>query len=598
VLSQPKRFALLAYLAVESNLTPVDREALKFLFWPDKASGNASTNLRKALFFLRQHLGADTIVSVGTRLAVAQQHLQCDVLRGRHTWTTETMDLSGIEFLDGFHFRSASQGWDRWVDRVRDAVNGGRERDLSPLASASFSPSRLRIIVLPFSSPPEHEAMALGFGLEVADRLRTQGFPVLSPSVHPDEAPTDLSVSHPTKGDMALRGVVEVTEEGLAVSVVVSDTHSQTQVWGDRYTASGSAMPLAEQVALALVSRLRGSPRRSGRPEAASTDIQAYMDYLRGRASEWGPTSSILGAIGHYEAATRRDPGFAEAYARTAHALVVLRLTSVSADAGSLDRAERAAMKALEHDPFEPLAHAARADLHMIKWQWDDARTHYEAAVRFGPTYPRPRAMYSAFLLGQGEFERAVDQATLLTQLDPGSPDTWVSLGFALFYRGEFQRALEAHDQALALAPSHPWALMEIAWNLSMLEEHHAAAEQARIALRVVDSRDHWALATMGWVLGRAGALDEANRLFRILTTVAESFEVDALSMAVIHLAVDDLEAAIAWTQRISRGAPQGCWILPASRQFLRPIADDRRVQATISRILGGQTDRTSTRST
>ena len=62
VVSQPKRFGLLAYLAVEGARRPRGRDELLALFWPDLDEAHARRALTYALYFLRRELGEGIIV--------------------------------------------------------------------------------------------------------------------------------------------------------------------------------------------------------------------------------------------------------------------------------------------------------------------------------------------------------------------------------------------------------------------------------------------------------------------------------------------------------------------------------------------------------
>ncbi len=56
VLRQPKRLALLAYLALPRPGTWHRRDTLLSVFWPEADAGRGRTALRNALYVLRQHL--------------------------------------------------------------------------------------------------------------------------------------------------------------------------------------------------------------------------------------------------------------------------------------------------------------------------------------------------------------------------------------------------------------------------------------------------------------------------------------------------------------------------------------------------------------
>src|SRR3982750_998351 len=79
LLAQPKRVALLVYLAVESRNGPVSRDRLLALFWPESDSAHARNTLSQALHHLRQSLDADVIVAEGANaVRVRADALWCD----------------------------------------------------------------------------------------------------------------------------------------------------------------------------------------------------------------------------------------------------------------------------------------------------------------------------------------------------------------------------------------------------------------------------------------------------------------------------------------------------------------------------------------
>jgi hypothetical protein len=79
VLSQPRRTALLCYLALGSPRGFRSRDTLYAVFWPEHGAEQARHALRQALYFLRRHLGAAAVVSRGDgSLGVAPDRVRCD----------------------------------------------------------------------------------------------------------------------------------------------------------------------------------------------------------------------------------------------------------------------------------------------------------------------------------------------------------------------------------------------------------------------------------------------------------------------------------------------------------------------------------------
>lgn len=135
VLTQPKRLALLAFLAVERPRDFHSRDRLLALFWPESDPERARNALRQSLHYLRRSLGDGVIVSRGDReVGVEPGALRCDAVAfddaiesGRHA---EALDLYQGDFLAGLYVDDAP-AVERWIEdtRVRfrrDAVAAAR----------------------------------------------------------------------------------------------------------------------------------------------------------------------------------------------------------------------------------------------------------------------------------------------------------------------------------------------------------------------------------------------------------------------------------------------------------------------------------------
>lgn len=127
VLAQPKRFAVLFYLAM-ADCAFQRRDTLFGLFWRDTDQAHARAALNQALYFLRQELGHDAVVSRGNdEVAVDADLLWCDALVFEKALDAgdreEALELYRGELLPGF-FPSDSPGWERWLDAERDRLRG------------------------------------------------------------------------------------------------------------------------------------------------------------------------------------------------------------------------------------------------------------------------------------------------------------------------------------------------------------------------------------------------------------------------------------------------------------------------------------------
>src|SRR5688572_21184908 len=78
--AQPKRVALLAYLALMSDRAPVRRDTLLALFWPELGDEEARRALRQALHYLRRVVGDNVLVGAGEELSVSSDRFRCDAV--------------------------------------------------------------------------------------------------------------------------------------------------------------------------------------------------------------------------------------------------------------------------------------------------------------------------------------------------------------------------------------------------------------------------------------------------------------------------------------------------------------------------------------
>jgi predicted ATPase/DNA-binding SARP family transcriptional activator/Tfp pilus assembly protein PilF len=123
VLAQPKRSALLAYLAVEGGAGFHRRDTLINLFWPDSPMERARRSLNQALYGLRQSLGEGVIASCGDgTLTVDRTLFWCDAVEFETALAedrlTDALELYRGVLLEGF-FVSGAPEFENWLDLDR-----------------------------------------------------------------------------------------------------------------------------------------------------------------------------------------------------------------------------------------------------------------------------------------------------------------------------------------------------------------------------------------------------------------------------------------------------------------------------------------------
>ena len=121
--AQPKRIALLTYLLMAAGRTPVRRDVLLALFWPEFGDDEGRRALRQALHYLRRVIGDDVFETSGDELKVRDGAVACDAIEFDRLidadQPAEALELYRGDFFTGFHVDDVSADYEEWVDRTR-----------------------------------------------------------------------------------------------------------------------------------------------------------------------------------------------------------------------------------------------------------------------------------------------------------------------------------------------------------------------------------------------------------------------------------------------------------------------------------------------
>ena len=129
VLRQPKRLALLAYLALAASDGFRRRDQIVGLFWPDPDPLHARTQLRKALHGLRATIGAEAFLTRGDEeVRLDTKMVWCDAVAFRRhcnarEWT-EALALYRGDLLEGLFPGGVGEEFETWLAEQRAGLRG------------------------------------------------------------------------------------------------------------------------------------------------------------------------------------------------------------------------------------------------------------------------------------------------------------------------------------------------------------------------------------------------------------------------------------------------------------------------------------------
>ena len=148
---QPKRLALVAYLAAARPRGPQRRDTIVALLWPEHDEARARAALRQTLHAIRKALGPDSIISHGLEaVELSAIEVACDAVEFEAAAAAEdherALEVYG-EFLPGLHL-SDCPDFERWVDAERKRLRATAASSAWILAERAASSRSSDAIIL------------------------------------------------------------------------------------------------------------------------------------------------------------------------------------------------------------------------------------------------------------------------------------------------------------------------------------------------------------------------------------------------------------------------------------------------------------------
>jgi TolB-like protein/Flp pilus assembly protein TadD len=330
--------------------------------------------------------------------------------------------------------------------------------------NTSPSAGRVSIAVLPFltlGSGSTDDYFADGLTEDIIDALgRFSDVSVLSPkSVSPYKGKTlrPQDIGRELKVRYLAEGSVRRSPERIRVAVRLTDASAGTLLWADQYdTAPDSIFAVQDNITRhitgALAVRLTNveQARAAAKPPSS---LEAYDLVLRGRDFLSRVTrAATSNARRMFEQAAELDPNYAAAYVGLGRVdLTAVALGWTADPAGTLQRAESFARKAIGIDEFNPAAHVLLGRTYSRLGEYDRALDALRRAMALNPSNPDSYAGLGDSLLWTGDLEGAIAALETAEQLDPKlSTEDLFNLGTAYFLAGRGPDAVRAFERTVA----------------------------------------------------------------------------------------------------------------------------------------------------
>lgn len=317
-----------------------------------------------------------------------------------------------------------------------------------PGQSSTDSPS---VAVLPFlnmSADAEQEYFSDGITEEIINALvrvpgikvaaRTSVFAFKGQEKDIRAIGDELDVTHVVEGSVRSDG------KQLRITAQLIQVKDGFHLWSETFDRERvNIFAIQEEIAAAIAGVLNEQlGANTVKQEAPRISVQAYDDYLRGRAHLRARSDADL------EQAYQLFLKVTEAYPDYAPAWAALAITADVTDQDAA--AERAAQRALAIDPDNVDALDALGSVYRDAWRWQEAEALFNRALAIDPDSAELLEDVAEFMASTGRVKEQLELAERGYAIDPYLDPLVDVYAGALITAGQTGQALEVWDRALA----------------------------------------------------------------------------------------------------------------------------------------------------
>ncbi len=347
-------------------------------------------------------------------------------------------------------------------------------------------------------------------------------------------------------------GRVQQLGETLIIKAELIDIAHESQLWGEQYRKRlTDIFALQEEISCEISEKLRlrlTGEEKKKLVKRYTENAEAYQLYLKGRyCTHKRTTDWIKKGIKHFQQAIDLDPNYALAYAGLADAYAFLgSSTGGYAPRETYPKAKKAALQALELDDTLGEAHSSLGFFRLLfDWDFTAAEREYKRAIELSPNYANAHDGYGFYLKATGQHEAAIRECKLAQQLDPLSPFTTLSLGWAYYFARDFDQSLAQGRKVLELDPNLGFAHWHVGMGYRQKGRFDEAIVSLRKAVNLAGGSPNF-IAHLGHAYAVAGKQREARQMLAELERLAKRQYVSSYYLAMIQLGLGNLKQAFA----------------------------------------------------
>ncbi|HJS47155.1 MAG TPA: tetratricopeptide repeat protein, partial [Gemmatimonadales bacterium] len=460
--------------------------------------------------------------------------------------------------------------------------------------AAPASPS---VAVLPFTNlngDPEGEFFVDGITEDVIAQLaKIRALKVISPASAMQFKGQGRSVAEVAAAlgvGAVLQGSVRRAGQRVRIVAQLEDADGGRRLWAETYDRNlGDVFAIQSEVALQIAAALRAElslDERSRIGREPTADLGAWQLYLQGRHQLSNYTdATTLRAIGYFERALERDPGFALAHAGVARAyveLVVGQDTSVMPPGEAMARARAAAAKALAADGALGEAHGVLALVRFVgDRDWAGAEEEFRLALELSPGGADVYGHYGWLCTAIGRYDEAERLARRAQELDPLAHRS--DLANVYLRAGRFEEARREGERIIEFDPAFSRGHSTLGWALLRLGRAEEGLAEIRKAAELAGGGSLFP-GQLGAALGELGRHDEARAILARLEGGDGGRPSSPYHRAYVHTGLGEFDRALDLLEEAEREHTGGIYGIRGSFLF-SALRDHPRFQALLRRL-------------
>jgi adenylate cyclase len=295
----------------------------------------------------------------------------------------------------------------------------------------------------------------------------------------------------------------------------------------------------------------------------------------------------VVKAVECFRQAVRLDSRYPLPHEGIANCYLVLLFFSVGQPRPLLEQAKSPAARAVELDPLNASARATMALARgWADWDWTQASSEIEMALHLDANDFQVHDWGAFVFASQGRTSEAVRQIGQALELDPLALHLQHHAAWSFLLNRQFDRALEQAHRMVELDASYPLAYFWMGAALEALSRYSEAEAAFRKTLELLGGGDLPPFESfLGHCLGISGRQAEARQILEKLEALSTRAYVEPYGIGLIHLGLGELDNALSRMEQAVEIRSAWSSVFLASDYRLDPLRPDPRFRQLLIRM-------------